>query len=80
MPIDISQLPSLAQVDLATDIITEEGPGDIYDHSADAGDIYDHSIDAGAIYDYDYPELPECSLCHNLTTTNCHHTGLGIRI
>ena len=77
MQLNTSQLPTLAQVDLATDILHDNVPGDIYDHSVDAGDIYDHTGDAGDIYDYDYPEIPACSLCHNLTFTNCHHTGLG---
>ena len=30
------------------------------------------------IYAFEYPELPICSLCNNLTTVNCHHTGLGM--
>ena len=30
------------------------------------------------MYAFEYPELPICSLCNNLTTANCHHTGLGM--
>ena len=28
--------------------------------------------------DYEYERsVPSCSLCHNLTTLHCHHTGLS---
>ena len=28
-------------------------------------------------YPDDYPDPPSCSLCHNISSLNCHHTGLG---